>query len=31
MTSVIIALALTDSAAIVGIAWTLWRMRRGRL
>ena len=27
MTSVIIALALTDSAALVGIAWTLWRMR----
>jgi hypothetical protein len=25
-----LALALTDSAAIVGIAWTLWRIR-GRL
>ena len=23
-----LALALTDSAAIVGIAWTLWRARR---
>ncbi len=27
MTVVIIALALTDSAALAGIAWTLWRLR----
>lgn len=30
MIALVLALALTDSAALVGIAWTLWRMR-GRL
>lgn len=28
MTAVIIALALTDGAAVVGMSWALWRARR---
>ena len=28
MIALALVLALTDSASLVGIAWTLWRMRR---